>query len=133
MTKVYYNEIDDFACDWLENLIREGHLPQGDVDRRDIKDVKPDDLRGYDQCHFFAGIGGWPLALQMAGWGDEPVWTGSCPCQPFSSAGKQRGTDDERHLWPVWAILIAECAPPTVFGEQVASKLGREWHAGGTR
>lgn len=129
MTKTYYNEFDPKAAAWLRELISGGHIPAGDVDTRSIVDVKPEDLYDYDQCHFFAGIGGWAYALQLAGW-SGPVWTGSCPCQPFSNAGSQRGTADERHLWPQFARLIAECQPPVVFGEQVASKAGREWLAG---
>lgn len=118
----YYNENDPFAAQWLRNLIAAGLIAPGDVDERSIVDVKPDDLIGYSQAHFFAGIGGWSYALRLAGWPDDrPVWTGSCPCQPFSVAGKQKGFDDERHLWPVWKNLIAECRPATVFGEQVAS------------
>jgi DNA (cytosine-5)-methyltransferase 1 len=127
----YYNELDPYAADWLENLIAFGVLPPGEVDRRSIADVKPNDLKGYTQCHFFAGIGGWSRALQLAGWPqDRSVWTGSCPCQPFSNAGKRKGTADARHLWPEFNRLIAECRPATVFGEQVASKDGREWLAG---
>jgi DNA (cytosine-5)-methyltransferase 1 len=127
----YYNEIDPFAAAWLRNLIKEKLIPDGDVDERSIADVQPVDLKDYTQCHFFAGIGGWSYALQLAGWpDDEPVWTGSCPCQPFSVAGKGKGTDDERHLWPAFFRLIAECRPPVVFGEQVASRAGREWFAG---
>jgi DNA (cytosine-5)-methyltransferase 1 len=129
--RAYYNEIDPFAAAWLRNLIAAGHIAAGDVDERSIVDVHPDDLRGYVQCHFFAGIGGWSYALRIAGWPDDrPVWTGSCPCQPFSAAGKQKGKADERHLWPEFRRLIAECNPATVFGEQVASKLGRDWLAG---
>jgi DNA (cytosine-5)-methyltransferase 1 len=124
----YYNEIDPYAAEWLRNLMRAGHIAQGDIDTRSIEDVRPDDLREYKQCHFFAGIGVWDYALKLAGWpSDWPVWTGSCPCQPFSSAGKRRGFDDERHLWPVWFRLIEECRPPVVFGEQVASKDGLAW------
>jgi DNA (cytosine-5)-methyltransferase 1 len=124
----YYNEIDPFAAEWLRVLIREGHIADGVVDTRSIVDVEPNDLVGFSQCHFFAGIGGWSHALRLAGWSDErPVWTGSCPCQPFSTAGKQRGTDDERHLWPEFARLIEQCEPTTVFGEQVASAAGRNW------
>ena len=127
----YYNEHDPKAAAWLRELMNAGHIPQGHVDERSITLVSPSDLRGYTQCHFFAGIGGWPLALKLAGVSpDTPLWTGSCPCQPFSNAGKRRGTDDERHLWPVWARLIDECKPPTVFGEQVASKSGRAWLSG---
>lgn len=127
----YYNEFDPKAAAWLRELIRAQLIPNGTVDERSITDVQPDELRQYRQCHFFAGIGGWSWALRLARWPeDRPVWTGSCPCQPFSAAGKQRGTADERHLWPAFARLIRECRPTTVFGEQVASKLGREWLSG---
>ncbi len=124
----YYNENDPYPAQWLRNLIEAGHITAGDVDERSIVDVQPSDLDGYERCHFFAGIAGWDLALQMAGW-EGPVWTGSCPCQPFSAAGARRGTDDPRHLWPEWFRLIQECRPPTIFGEQVASKDGRAWLA----
>jgi DNA (cytosine-5)-methyltransferase 1 len=131
MSGAYYNEFDPYAAQWLRNLIAAGLIADGEVDERSIVDVRPADLAGFAQCHFFAGIGGWSYALRLAGWPDErPVWTGSCPCQPFSAAGKQRGEDDERHLWPVFAAIIRECKPAIVFGEQVASKLGREWLAG---
>jgi DNA (cytosine-5)-methyltransferase 1 len=124
----YYNEIDPHAAQWLRNLIAAGHIAAGDVDERSIADVRPDDLRGYTQCHFFAGIGGWSLALRLAGWPDDrPVWTGSCPCQPFSAAGKQRGSADERHLWPAFFNLIRECRPAAVFGEPVAGAAGLAW------
>jgi DNA (cytosine-5)-methyltransferase 1 len=84
----YYNEFDPYAAQWLRNLIEAGHIPQGEVDSRSIKDVKASDLSGFVQCHFFAGLGGWSRALRLAGWPkDRPVWTGSCPCQPFSAAG----------------------------------------------
>jgi DNA (cytosine-5)-methyltransferase 1 len=127
----YYNEIDPTAVAWLRNLIGAGLLPAGDVDARSITEVQASDLKGYTQCHFFAGIGGWPLALALAGWPTtRPVWTGSCPCQPFSNAGRHGGEADKRHLWPEFQRLIAECRPATVFGEQVASKAGRSWLAG---
>ncbi|WP_076605945.1 DNA cytosine methyltransferase [Burkholderia metallica] len=112
----------------MRNLIAAGHIAPGDVDERSIEDVRPDDLRAYDQCHFFAGIGVWSHALRRAGWPDDrPVWTGSCPCQPFSAAGKGAGFDDERHLWPAWYWLISECRPPVIFGEQVASSAVEPW------
>ena len=127
----YYNEHDRFAAAWLRELIADGLIAAGDVDERSIVEVQPDDLRRYTQVHFFAGIGGWSHALRLAMWPDDrPVWTGSCPCQPFSAAGKQAGTADKRHLWPEFHRLISECKPSAVFGEQVASRLGREWLVG---
>lgn len=124
----FYNEIDPYAAQWLRNLISAGHIAPGVVDERSIEDIFPDELAGYTQCHFFAGIGVWSRALRLAGWPDDrPVWTGSCPCQPFSAAGKGMGTDDERHLWPAFHWLISQCRPPVVFGEQVASKDGLAW------
>lgn len=127
----YYNEHDPFAAAWLRELIGDGLIAPGDVDERDIQQVQRDDLRGYTQCHFFAGIGGWSGALRLAGWPDSRhVWTGSCPCQPLSSAGQRKGHADERHLWPALHRLISECRPAIVFGEQVAGALGYEWLAG---
>ena len=124
----YYNEWDSFAAEWLKQLIKDNLIPPGEVDSRSIADVEPEDLKGFTQCHFFAGIGGWSRALQIAGWSsDRPVWTGSPPCQSFSTAGKGKGKDDERHLWPVFFNLIRECQPPTVFGEQVASAIRFGW------
>ena len=124
----YYNEYDPFAVAWLRELIKDGLIPDGRVDKRSIIDVTPEDLKGFTQCHFFCGIGGWSRALQIAGWNsDRPVWTGSPPCQPFSSAGNQKGKDDLRHLWPVFFDLIRECKPPTIFGEQVASAIRFGW------
>ncbi|WP_220703836.1 DNA cytosine methyltransferase [Citrobacter braakii] len=124
----YYNEIDPYVAQWLRNLIAGGHIAPGEVDERSIEDVTPDDLRGFTQCHFFAGIGVWSHSLRLAGWPDDkPVWTGSCPCQPFSAAGKGDGFADERHLWPAFFHLISECRPQHVFGEQVAAGNANVW------
>lgn len=155
--RAYYNEHDPYAAQWLRNLIAAGHITPGDVDERSIVNVRPADVAGYDRCHFFAGIAGWDRALDLAGWGVRPVWTGSCPCPPFSAAGKgQRcpscgsprnlchprktghfvcldcGCDrhaDDRHLWPEFSRLIEGGRPSAVFGEQVASSDGRLWLA----
>ncbi|WP_182356647.1 DNA cytosine methyltransferase [Komagataeibacter europaeus] len=125
--RVYYNEWDKPTAEWLRTLCAGYHLPAGHVDTRSIRDVRARDLRGYDQAHFFAGIGGWPLALRLAGYERLPCWTGSPPCQPFSVAGQQRGNDDERHLAPVWLDLVRECRPPVLFGEQVEAAIRHRW------
>lgn len=129
---VYYNEWEPYAATWLRNLIDAGHLAPGVVDERSIVDVRPSDLDGFAQCHFFAGIGGWPLALRLAGWPDDrPVWSGSAPCQPYSVAsvahGGAQGQSDQRHLWPSFFALIRERKPTAVFGEQVASAIRWGW------
>jgi DNA (cytosine-5)-methyltransferase 1 len=124
----YYNEIEPYAAQWLRNLIKAGHISDGEVDTRSIVDVAPDDIRGFTQAHFFAGIGGWSHALRLARWPDDrPIWTGSCPCQPFSVAGKGAGVDDPRHLWPHFHRLITAVRPPVVMGEQVAGAAGYGW------
>ncbi len=128
----YYNEIDPYAAQWLRNLIAANLISAGDVDERSIVDVQPDDLGGYDQCHFFAGIGGWSYAMRLAGWPDDrPVWTGSCPCQPYSvgsvAHGGAKGQGDERHLWPDFFRLIRERSPAIVIGEQVRDAINWGW------
>lgn len=124
----YYNEIDTYAAAWLRNLIKKGLIADGVVDTRSIVEVEPNEIKEFTQCHFFAGIGVWSLALRNAGWPDDrPVWTGSCPCQPFSTAGGSAGFADERHLWPHFYHLIRERKPTVVFGEQVASKIAENW------
>lgn len=128
MKWAYYNEVEPFAVQWLRQLIAAGLIADGEVDQRSISEVAPDDLRPFQQCHFFAGIGGWSLALRKAGWRDDrSAWTGSCPCQPFSGAGHRKGTDDERHLWPEFARLIRAARPSVIFGEQVAGPDGVDW------
>ncbi len=129
MTKgAYYNEFDPEAAQWLRNLIAAGEIAPGEVDSRDLWDVQPDDLKGFTQVHLCAGIGIWSGALRDEGWtDDQPVWTASFPCQPFSAAGKGLGVADERHLWPAGFHLMRECRPAIVLGEQVASRDAEPW------
>lgn len=156
--KIYYNDVDPVVCSWLRELMQEGVIPEGDIDERSIAEVKAADVLGYERAHFFCGIGGWEYALQLARWPEgEPVWTGSCPCPPFSSAGKKKQCPecagkpiphplktgifacvecghewlaDDRHLWPEFLRLIRECRPPIIFGEQVAGADGVIWVTG---
>ena len=124
----YFNEFDSFAAGWLRELMADGRISRGPVDERSIADVAPDDVRRYRRAHFFAGIGGWELALELAGWPpNRPVWTGSCPCQPYSSAGKGAGDKDPRNIWPTFFALIRECRPQCVFGEQVEAAIRHGW------
>ena len=126
-----YNENDPYCAQWLKNLIAAGHIPPGDVDDRSIADVQPIDLIGYDQVHLFAGIGGWGLACRLARWRDDrPIWTASCPCQPFSVAGKGLGASDTRHLWPHVFRLARAFRPSVLMGEQVAAAVGKHWFDG---
>ena len=131
MKWAYYNEWEPYCAQWLRNLIAAGHIPAGEVDERDIREVCGDDVKGFAQCHWFAGIAGWGYAARLADISDdEPIWTGSCPCQPLSSAGQRKGHADERHLWPAFYAIIIERRPARIFGEQVAGKDGREWLSG---
>lgn len=127
----FYNEIIPYCAEWLRNLIRAGLLPRGYVDERPIQEIHENDLEGFTQCHWFAGAGGWPLALRQSGWPDSrPIWTASCPCQPFSVAGKGKGTADARHLWPDLLRLILASRPSDLLGEQVGLSAGRTWFGG---
>ena len=124
----YYNEFDPHAAAWLRQLIADGLITDGVVDDRSIIDVHPDDLKGFTRHHFFAGIGGWDLALQLANWpANRPVCTASLPCQPFSVAGNQQGKNDDRHLLPHFIELINKCNFPTIFGEQVPAAIRHGW------
>ena len=125
--RTFINENDKYASRWLRNLAKAKHINGDKIDDRSIEDIKPEDLEGFDRAHFFAGIGGWDYALKLAGWGNRPVWTGSCPCQSFSDAGQKQGFDDPRHLYPHWHPLIKKHRPPVIFGEQVTSQLAIEW------
>ena len=128
MIPTYYNENDPYCVNRLRTLIKEGHLPAGDVDDRSIEEVSADDLTGYGDIHLFAGIGGWPLAIRISGIQEgHGIWTGSCPCQPFSIANQHKTDEDSRDLWGHFHRLIEKKRPALCFGEQVASPAGRSW------
>lgn len=124
----YYNEIDPKSAAWLRILIKANLIAPGEVDERSIIDVRPDDLTGFKQCHFFAGIGGWSYALRLSGIDDnQAIWTASPPCQPFSTAGLQKGKLDDRHLAPVLLSLVEAKQPSVIFGEQVSASISKGW------
>jgi DNA (cytosine-5)-methyltransferase 1 len=124
----YYSDNDPTCVAILRALIKAGVIAPGEVDDRSIEMVHPDDLKDFTQCHFFAGSGAWSIAARMAGYPDDrELWTGSPPCQPFSAAGRGRGVDDPRHLWPDFHRLIRARRPPVVMGEQVAGAAGFAW------
>ena len=125
--KVYYNEFDKENAEWLRQLMRDGLITKGEVDERSIVDVDARDVMGFDRVHWFAGIGTWDYCLNESGWGERKVWTASLPCQPFSSAGKQLGKADERHLLPHFLNLVRECRPDTIYGEQVPGAIRHGW------
>lgn len=124
----YYNDIDKNAAAWTRQLITDKLIPDGVMDCKSITEIKPDELNGYTQCHFFKGISGWARALDLAHWpSTRPVWCASLPCQPFSCAGKGEGVNDERHLWPVFFNLVKSCRPVVIVGEQVEAAVGHGW------
>jgi len=123
-----YNDNDPFAAEWLRQLITLGQIPEGHISEKSIHDIDPAELLGFDRCSFFAGIGGWDYAARLAGIPDDhPMWYASLPCQPFSNAGKRKGFEDERHLWPVFFDLVKAARPPIIFGEQVAAAIRHGW------
>lgn len=155
--RVAYNEIEPYCLDWLSNLMDAAVITPGVIFDRSIEDLRPDELRGFDRVHFFAGMGLWDRALDDAGWPDDGrvVFSGSCPCPPFSSAGRtfrcprcdtpspvpnalrtgmfncvrcdHEWLADSRHLWPDFFRLIRHCRPDYVIGEQVSSPDGYTW------
>lgn len=124
----FYNDIDQNSAAWLRELINLKIIPEGVVDTRSIHEIQPEELEPYDQCHFFAGIGGWAAAFTLSGFEHTiRIDSGSAPCQPFSSAGLKKGFDDKRHLWPELFRITKVRRPVVLVGEQVSGKDALEW------
>lgn len=114
----------------MRELISVGHITAGDVVHADIATLRAEQFAGYNRVHLFAGIAGWDVALTRAGWPDSvPVMTGSCPCQPFSSANlsENKGIGSERDIWHEMHRLIRTSKIPFVFGEQVETAISHGW------
>jgi len=117
----YFNDNDPFTLEWCRNA-----FPEAEFDARSILDIERPTVAV--RQHYFAGLGGWEWALRLAEWPDDwEVWTGSCPCQPFSVAGKRQAHEDERDLWPAFFRLIALRRPAAIVGEQVGHAIAYGW------
>lgn len=64
------------------------------------------------------------LAAEEHDLGHIDIISGGYPCQPFSLAGKRKGEEDDRHLWPVMFSIIKKYRPRWVIGENVAGHIG---------
>jgi len=95
-----------FNCEWeeLPQRVLKHHFPNA----KQYGDIKELDATAYA--------------------GRIDILTGGFPCQPYSLAGKRKGKEDERHLWPEMLRVIRECAPRYVVGENVRGLVG--WNGG---
>ena len=60
--------------------------------------------------------------------GTIDIITGGFPCQPYSIAGRRKGTEDDRHLWPEMLRIIREVQPTFIVGENVYGLVN--WNGG---
>jgi len=96
---VAYSEIEEYACALLAARMESGHLDPAPI----WSDLKTFPFREFHGC--------------------VDILSGGYPCQPFSAAGKRRGTDDPRHLWPYIADGIRLCQPSICFFENVEGHI----------
>ena len=89
---------------------------------RNILSVEIDDWCNQVTAHHFPECKQYQNIYDFDGteWaGKVDVLTGGFPCQPFSAAGKRKGTADDRHLWPEMLRVIGEIKPRWIIGENV--------------
>ncbi len=98
MTPVWSNEIDPFCCAVLRKNFNH------EIIEADIRTIGKHNLKPVD------------------------ILTGGFPCQPYSTAGKRKGTEDSRHLWPEMHRTIDEIRPTFIVGENVLGLLN--WNGG---
>lgn len=90
---VWSNEIDPFACKVLNKNF------DHEIIQKDIREIGKHNLPTVD------------------------IISGGFPCQPFSAAGKRKGKEDDRYLWPEMLRVISELKPKFVIGENVTGLL----------
>ena len=93
---IWSNEIDSFCCKVLRKNF------DHEIIEKDIREIGKHNLKSVD------------------------IITGGFPCQPFSQAGKRKGTKDDRYLWPEMLRIIKELKPSYVIGENVAGLISME-------
>ncbi len=96
---IAYSEIEAFACANLVAKMESGHLPPAPI-WTNLKTFPWGKFRGL-----------------------VDILSGGYPCQPFSAAGKRKGHEDPRHLWPFIADGIAAMRPGAVFFENVEGHI----------
>lgn len=129
----YYNEIDPFCCEWLRNLIAAGQLPPGEVDGRDIRDVQPEELDGFTDCHFFAGIGGWPLALRLAGYegGVDASGPQAARANPSALLRSHMAERKASAMSVIYGRISTGSSPSAALQQSLANKFLARFHGDG--
>ena len=114
----------DLASEWIgwNNIASCEINPFG---RKVLKHYWPDALH-HDDVHTFTKK---LLDEKIKGWNSKDViLSGGFPCQPYSNAGKRKGKEDERHLWPEMLRIICEIRPRWIVGENVRGLI--DWNGG---
>ncbi len=116
----------DLAAEWMNAIDKYGGRPWETIAQCEINPFAGKILRYY-----------WPDAELLGDIkktcfkkfnGKIDIITGGFPCQPYSVAGRRRGTADDRHLWPEMLRAIAEVGPRWVVGENVRGLVS--WDGG---